>query len=304
MDFNALSACFGNTDNLTRLEFYIPNLIIGYDNLSMGEQIINQTEIRLDIDGDSYILIISGEPAFNKLGYSNLDAQTRFTTCLSITTIDQELLQFENAEKVINHFMELLYFVYGSSRPWLFARGFGNSGLQWQQIRDFTYNGNANPYSIIPLKYSSVLSEFINSTFYQYYALDNEEKKILSNLFINLSEATVKLNNPKSFILLESALNEFCSSYLLIQGFQEINENLSEKLESLFDTQQMEYEHEWINLFLRRTNEIKNGFSYQEGDYKIFLQMLSLIHKFILKKFSYKGKYWDWSGVSPVIRVI
>ena len=47
MIFRAESIIWGNNEKITRLEFSIPNLIIGYDDMKISDKIINYTNFEL-----------------------------------------------------------------------------------------------------------------------------------------------------------------------------------------------------------------------------------------------------------------
>ncbi|MBC7473008.1 MAG: hypothetical protein H7263_01860 [Candidatus Sericytochromatia bacterium] len=297
MKFVSDSLQIGNFEKIDRLDFFIPNFLIGYDEMSFGEEIINYTDIKLNIDNQNFLFKLVGNSKFNnKDNFNNLDAQTDFTTTLIVTSEDGQL-NYHDTLKIVDNFFDLLGLAYGTKRPWLMVKGYFKNELIGQYIRDVIYHDTSNIFSSIPITFSGELSNFIKDIFPKYYILDKNIKYEFTKLFNQLSGINAKVNLSEAFKNLEQTL-KYCSLDHI--SFKENDNNVNEiNFKNLF--KDIDYSEFRLNSFLKRSKDIYRS-DYKEGDYKIFLQTLSLLYKFIFRYFDYQGKYWDWSNISPVIK--
>lgn len=75
-----------------------------------------------------------------------------------------------------------------------------------------------------------------------------------------------------------------------------VGRTLRERIYNLLSSVSMKYDSSWVSEYVKRRNAAAHGnYSYKNPDYLRFSRMVSLIHRFILRQFNYRGKYIDWS---------
>lgn len=171
------------------IEFFINDLIIGYDEMVMNPEIINFTDLNLDYKNNEYKIRLTANPEFNNnKQFKATDTKKNFTTKISFD------LKENQDDQDINQIAEILEFIlsiaYGSKREIIMSLAYKDKLLINQEIKNKFINLPSKNLPLIPYQYSGVLSSFLINTFNEYVKLDQPEKEeinTLANLLFNLS---------------------------------------------------------------------------------------------------------------------
>lgn len=245
------------------IEFLIPNLIIGYDGMIMRDGIINQTKLEINYKNKDYKIILEANPEFNNnKNFSSLESGTNFTSKICFDLKDSDVTP-EEVKEVFNELIFLISIAYGNYRPAIMTRYYKDDVLINQEIKDNSFTNDAKPLGLIPYQYSGILSGFINSVFPYYSNLTDNEKKYIKGLASLIFQAKTKISFPESFVSLDKI-------------------------------------YQYANIADSHFSKLNN--EYQEGDYKTYFQEITKFNKILLSQLNYSGKYFDYSGIIPVIQ--
>lgn len=243
---------------IDKLDGYLSNLIIGYDDMSFNNgEIVNHTILELPFNDKIFKISIIGDNKFNN-SFTNISAQTSFTSILSIK-LENGDFESDLAQNFLNDLNNLISFAYGSQRLWINAKGYLDKSLIFESLRDIYYKDSSINYPIIPIKYSGGLSNFLTQCFEAYSKLSQEKKNKIDELF-------KLIGNSKSKINLSISIDDFekCVTYF--------NSNF-ENLEIDKNSYSISYFLSKINeieLFcLKELNYVGKYISYDENNYII-----------------------------------
>jgi hypothetical protein len=267
MIFRAESIIWGNNEKITRLEFSIPNLIIGYDDMKISDKIINYTNLELKFRNKNYKIQLEGNSDFND-SFTNISAQTNFTSKIKIES-DSEL-NYDDCIDLANNLNNLISIAYGSLRPYLMIEGFLDDILVYKKLEQKRYSDSSEPINLINIKYSSILSDFIIKYFDSFSKLEENTKLALIKLINNFSNMS-KIINKESFNLFVYMIEDFYNRfYKQKQTFILSFKTILEKYNVEYDYKKIEYLE--INM--------NKGYLYQ--DYTILYENISYFKKFII----------------------
>lgn len=241
---------------IDKLDGYLSNFIIGYDDMSFNNgEIVNSTILELPFNDKVFKISIIGDSKFNN-SFTNISAQISFTSTISIQ-LENETFDSDLAQNFLSEINSLISFAYGSQRLWINSKGYLDKNLVFESLRDVYYKDSSINYPIIPLKYSGSLSGFLKQCFDTYINLTKEKKNKLSNLFRLIGNSKSKINLPNSIDDFEKCITYFNSNF----GNLEIDKNyysISYILSKLNK----------IELFcLKELNYIGKYMSYDENNY-------------------------------------
>lgn len=187
--------------DINKIEFLIPNFIIGYDEMIIRDGIINKTDLKLSYKNQEYNITLEANPEFNNKDNANLKIKNNITS--KMIFYPGEKKQIEEIYKLSNILIELIGLAYGSFRPYLVANFYNNEELKGQSLFSRDNNNSNKVLSLIPHQYSKILSEFINMTFTNYVNMNDTEKKYILQFSDILFHSISKINLYDSFKALE-----------------------------------------------------------------------------------------------------
>lgn len=242
------------------IEFLIPNLLIGHDEMIMEENIINKTNFTLNFKNNIYKISLEANPEFNNKDISNNKLKSSITNKISFDLNNVEY-NLNHIELIKDNLIDLIGLSYGAFRPNLITNFYRNNLLIGQNIYSKNIINSNKILPLIPNQYSGILSNFINTTFNRYIELNDFEKNYIKKIASLIFKSINKLDLKESFDI----INE-------LYKYLNINQDL-----------------------------IKLNDEYKDGDYKLLYSHINNLHKILLSKLEYKGKYFNWSGILPNI---
>ncbi|MFN8672667.1 MAG: hypothetical protein U0457_11395 [Candidatus Sericytochromatia bacterium] len=211
MIFNAEIITLGLNNNLNKIVFYIPNLIIGYDEMKIENEIINYSEININYKNNDFKITLEGVSDYNN-DYDSIKAQTNFTSKLIITKNDLAVLNYELVEELANDLILLISIAYGSYRPYLKIDGFYENELAFTKIIQKKYTDCSEPVNLLKINYSSILTSFILENINNLEFLEPKTKNNLIDLINDFTELN-KFLTKKSFSEFIFMIEKFLSNY-------------------------------------------------------------------------------------------
>ncbi|MFN8576609.1 MAG: hypothetical protein U0354_07110 [Candidatus Sericytochromatia bacterium] len=244
------------------IEYLIPNLLISYDEMKVDNEIINSTNLSLNYKDNNLKVILEGNPDFNNNKiFSNSQLKNTLSTKI-IFQINTDNYNFQYINSISKDLTELIGIAYGSFRPSIITKFYKNNLLIGENLYSIKIDNSNKKLPLIPYQYSGVLSNFINEAFEKYISLNEIQKNEIKIISQKVFESISSIDLKESFKILNSLYESI-----------DMNENK-------------------INL---------DNYLYKENDYKIFYSHINKLHKFLLSKLEYKGKYNNWSNILPNI---
>ncbi|MFN4149874.1 MAG: hypothetical protein ACK4IX_02940 [Candidatus Sericytochromatia bacterium] len=211
LTFSASKVETENND-IDKLEAYLSNFIIGYDDMSFDNgEIVNNTTIELPFNDKKFKVSMIGDSKFNNT-FTNISAQTSFTSTILIKSKEGSL-DSNLCHEFLNELNNLVSFAYGSQRLWISSKGYLKENLVFESLRDIYYKDSSINYPIIAVKYSGNLSGFLIQCFETYNKLTQEKKNKLNTLFKLIGDSKSKINLPNSIDEFEKCINYFNSNF-------------------------------------------------------------------------------------------
>lgn len=247
------------------IEFLVPDLILGYDQMIIDNgQIINYTDLLLNYKNIEYKIKLTGNPNFNNnKQFSSSEAKANFTMKISFDLKNTEY----DLKDIYQIYYDLIYIIglaNGTLRRNNFSLSYKDNLVISQKIENNFYD-NLKSLALIPCQFSGVLSNYINEVFDKYTNNSINQKKYIQDISELIFRAGTDIILPHSF-------KKLMGIYHFTNQSSQIN--LQEKL---------------------------NG-QYTQGDYKIFYSQINYFNQILLEKINYSDKYYDYSEIIPVIK--
>ena len=216
--FSAKTLTIGNNEQINKLEFFIPDILIGYTESSKVENrnVLNISKLNLEIDGNKYDFILEGNPSFIGEKYDKFESKVSFTLKVTVKCGNNEL-KYGKVLKIMEVFFTLLSYIYGSKKNWIMVKGYIDNKLTWKGIRDVVYSNFEHPFSVMPVHKGKNIINFIKKSFNLFYDMKEKRKRAFYYLFDGLWTATENLVFPVPFIVLASTLEVFMTHFLDIK---------------------------------------------------------------------------------------
>ncbi|MGX5475924.1 hypothetical protein [Bacillus toyonensis] len=215
-NFQTSQLLIGECQDCEYIEFWIPNFIIKFDQISDGpfEQVIhNKTFLDLEFKQESFSVELTG---VNGLG-EDKQIFTRQEDFISVkVTVKKKfgLLSSNLATELMELLLDLCSIAYGCKLQWTNSLGYINDRELFQCIRK-TSPGALRPFrKLINVDWPKRLANFIQICFPVYSNFDNETIISLSKLTEGIHLASANLTFPMPFIIIGSTIEEFVQSEL------------------------------------------------------------------------------------------
>jgi len=205
----------GQMDEFSLVEFYIPNLTIGFDNFSrrQGTAVRNTSTLELEIDGSDYYIEFVGIDYTGNLEKEDDDSSDKLTVKLCVKKKIGDV-SFNESKDLVEKILDLCSIAYGDRVAWAYAIGFNDQVEKYRIIKDVPFC-KLNPFrQLIRVEYPRMLSNYIATCFPSYSSLTNQQRKILNKLVDGLHFSAGRLNFPAPFTSLGSSIEDFASGVL------------------------------------------------------------------------------------------
>lgn len=196
LKFKTLNIVSEVDKEVNKVEFLIPNLLIGYDEMIMADGIINRTSLNLKYLDKEYNITLEANPEFNSKDNPDIKIKNNITSKIVFDNI--EINDLENVYKVNDILIDLISFAYGGFRPYLIVNYYNNEEIKGTNIYSKDNINSNKILGLIPYQYSNILSEYIKQTFDNYLNMTYKDKTELMLFVKVLFESISRLNLSES----------------------------------------------------------------------------------------------------------
>lgn len=204
----------GTFEEFDFVDFFVPNLLIGYDNMSEDASILNNTKYNFQYK-DNFYLIEFTDLQDSVERYKEIIENEEDLLTIKITIIKlHSLITLEEAKDLAESVFNLCTIAYGDRVTWARLVGFKNGTRRLIIVRNIV-PCNLNPFrQLIRVSYPGRLSEFISTSFPHYISLLDDQQLYLNRLIDGIHFSAERLNFPAPFMTLGSAIEDFALQIL------------------------------------------------------------------------------------------
>ena len=215
-NFEIAELIIGELQECEYFEFWIPNFIIKFDQISdgpNGQVTHNKTYLTLDFKQETFSIELTG---VNGLGSDKniLKRQDDFISVKVIIKKQSGLLSYDLATELMNILLDLCSIAYGSRVKWTNALGYTSDCEVFHCIRKINPDLLNPSRKLINVHWPKRLANFIQTCFPVYSTFDNETIISIRKLTEGIHLASSKLVFPIPFVIIGSTIEEFVQSEL------------------------------------------------------------------------------------------
>ncbi|MCM3572489.1 hypothetical protein M3172_04760 [Mesobacillus subterraneus] len=223
--FNINEIAIGDYQECEFFEYWIPNFIIGFDEMTqVGERYErNKTSFPITFNQETILVELWG---INNLTTQRQEIRQQNEDLFTVKIIlrkESGLLSIDEANDVIDLMLDLCSVAYGGRVTWGTCVGYSNATEVIRRIRSVSFAPLNPNRQLIMINHRGYLSQFIQVCLPSYSQLPETSRDALKKLMEGIQLSASKLIFPIPFIVLGSAVEEFA-------GF-ELAENQSHYIE-------------------------------------------------------------------------
>ncbi|MDA1657935.1 hypothetical protein [Bacillus cereus group sp. TH150LC] len=215
--FEISQLTIGEYQECEYFEFWIPNFIIGFDQVSEhspGRMVRDKSYLNLEFRQENFSIEFTG---VNGLGSNYQEILNRKEDFISVKVIikkENGTISYDLATELMDILLDLCSIAYGQKIAWTNIFGYNNNCEVFKSIRKLSPGVLNSIRPLIDVRFPNHLTHFIQTCFPAYSAFDAETKISLKKLTEGIHLATANLKFPIPFIIIGSAIEEFVQNEL------------------------------------------------------------------------------------------
>lgn len=256
LGFNYNELMIGNQTNYTKVEYFIPNMIIGFDyGVEENRQFVrNKSTFELTFRDKVYLIEIKGMNEIVTRGREiRMNNEELITVRITITK-KGEIITYDESKELISHVLDLCTIAYGDRVNWSHAYGYNEDKLDFKVIRNVQFC-KFNPFrQLLRVSHPYVLSQFIKNSFHLYSSFSDEKRLSLRKLIEGIRFSDKRLIFPAPFVNLGSTIEEYAGQALQDNVSHYVSKSIRRNLAPTFQ--------KWLeaNVFLHLNQEDQGDF--------------------------------------------
>ena len=228
----------GNETLFDQIEYYVPNVLIGFDNFQNidNERVRNCTTLNLNYNGEMYSIVLEGvNNVVRKREEYKRDLTTFISTKVIVRKAAGDKIDINNATEIVDALLDLCTIAYGDRVNWVAARGYNNNEVNLEVLLDVECPVT-NPFRyILRFEYPNRLSNFLFKTFDNYISMEESKRKIIMKLISSIQISSKSLIFPLPFSIMGLAIEDFVQGMLSEVETHYIDRTTRHRIDPIFD---------------------------------------------------------------------
>lgn len=225
LGFTFRELIIGSDQKFNRMDYFIPNLVIGFDESikRMTRHTLSITKLSLELDGNKYFISFRGYEILTK-DKKKLIAKgnNNITTKITIEK-ENDLISFVDARTVIDMILVLISLAYGDRVTWFCGKGYKGKSEVFKYFHDDDPTSLKPFRKLIRIDFPQKLSNLIKVCFPVYASLKIVERKNIDVLIEGILFSAKRLHFPIPFIILSTVIEKYAEDTLSDKNIHYIN---------------------------------------------------------------------------------
>ncbi|WP_214722287.1 hypothetical protein [Exiguobacterium sp. s192] len=216
LKFDIGEIVIGNNLECEMLEYYIPNFVIGFDEMTESFGIItrNKTQFSLSYNQETIsVEILENNNLVTRMTEIERQNEDVFTVKIVLRK-ESGRLNLDEGNELMDLILDLCSIAYGGKVRWGTVKGYSNNAELFRIIRNGSFAPLKPHRQLIEVKYPRGLSRFVQSCFPTYVSLTTESRSSLKKISAGIQLSASNLIFPIPYIVLGSVIEEFVSEEL------------------------------------------------------------------------------------------
>ncbi|MEH6904732.1 hypothetical protein [Neobacillus drentensis] len=214
--FNINEIVIGDYQECEAFEYWIPNFIIGFDEMTkVGERFVrNKTQLSLSYNQETISVELLGVNNFPTEAQEIRKINEDIFTVKIVLRKGNGILSFDEANAVIDSLLDLCSVAYGGRVSWGTVIGSVDDNEVFRVIRNVPFAPLNPSRQLIMVNQPRFLTQFIQTCFPSYIQLTQEYRDTFKKFLAGIQLSSSTLIFPVPYIVLGSVIEDYVSAEL------------------------------------------------------------------------------------------